>query len=103
MFVVVNSTDFTYICCECSVAVKLLSLPFVIFRHNTPATRSLPRLHSREQTHSGRYDFIVLGTAVRVEKKIKKPVFHIGIMEVSSHVEFALSKLQSTSILAKRS
>ena len=29
-------------CCSC------------LSRHNTPATRSLPRLHSREQTHSGR-------------------------------------------------
>lgn len=26
----------------------------IFSRHNTPASRSLPRLNSREQTHSGR-------------------------------------------------
>lgn len=40
-------------------------------RHNTPATRSLPRLHSREQTHSGR---LAAGRLHYVSESVSLPV-----------------------------
>ena len=43
------------------IQVKLFHLLLLFYRNNTPATRSLPWLHSREQTHSGRWylDYVI--------------------------------------------